>query len=256
MATNDAVARLAGGVAHDLNNILAVILGSAEVILEELPEGDPLRDDVQEIRKAGARAVEISKKLLALSGRQALYPRPLDLNEIISSLCGTLGRLLGEGGKMVLSLDPTLGRVSADRGQIELGLIHLVSRAVEDMPAGGRITIATKAACFDAEEAHRLGGALSPGMVALVSVSDTGPGLAPEALERIFEPFFDPHGQGQGAGLTLATVKSTLEQSGGAVRATSAPGRGTTFTLALPLMDAPAPACRLGWGRTPAPPPH
>jgi two-component system cell cycle sensor histidine kinase/response regulator CckA len=256
MATKDAVERLAGGVAHDLNNILAVILGSAEVILEELPEGDPLRDDVLEIRKAGARAVEISKKLLALSGRQPLFPRPLDLNEIVSSLCGTLGRLLGEGATMEVSLDPAPGRVSADRGQIELGLINLVSRAVAEMPGGGRLTLATKTAQLDAEGARRFGGALGSGRVALLSVTDTGPGLEPEALARIFEPFFDPSGQGQGAGLTLATMKSTLEQSGGAVQASSVPGRGTTFTLALPLMDAPASAPRPRWGRTPPPPPH
>jgi PAS domain S-box-containing protein len=243
----DAVGRLAGGVAHDFNNVLSVILSCGEMLLDEMKPGEPMRADVEEIRKAGKRAAELTRQLLMFSRQQVLAPKVLDLNEVLASMDKMLQRLLGADVDLVSLPAPRLGRVRVDPSSIEQVIMNLAVNARDAMPTGGKLTMETGNVVLDDAYAREHLG-VKPGPHVMLAVSDTGTGIDKPTLARIFEPFFTTKAAGKGTGLGLSTVFGIAQQSGGSVRVYSEPGSGTTFKLYLPrvtdavdAVDASAP---------------
>jgi PAS domain S-box-containing protein len=232
----EAVGRLAGGVAHDFNNYLTAILGSAELLSLELPEDSPLRLEVEQISQAAARSAALTRQLLAFSRRQILQPRVIDLNRLVADLDPMLRRVLGETIEVETLRAVGLGRVSADPAQLEVVLVNLAANARDAMPEGGKLTIETGNVYMDREEAARRN--VPPGRYVMLAVSDEGEGIDAETRERLFEPFFTTKEQGRGTGLGLATVHGIVIQSGGAIAVYSEPGLGTAFRVYLPRVDA------------------
>ncbi|MHB8868403.1 MAG: PAS domain S-box protein [Thermoleophilia bacterium] len=232
----EAIGRLAGGVAHDFNNLLTAIVGHADLLQAGLDPGTPSQEDVAEIRKAADRAAALTRQLLAFSRRQALQPHVFDLNVVSSSLAGLLERLIGEDIHLVFRQTPALWPVEADPGQIEQVLMNLVINARDAMPTGGKITIETANAELD-EGYVSTHLSVQPGPHVLLAVTDTGTGIAEEALPYIFEPFFTTKEEGKGTGLGLSTVHGIVKQSGGNIWVYSEPGQGTTFKIYLPRAD-------------------
>jgi PAS domain S-box-containing protein len=228
----EAIGQLAGGIAHDFNNLLTVINGSAEFLLEEIPDG-PLREGVTDIRAAGARAAALTHQLLAFSRKQILQARNLDLNATVSQLERMLSRLIGEDIAVVTVLDPSLSEINVDPGQIEQVILNLVVNARDAMPTGGHLIIETKNISIAARE-HAGPEEPSPGHYVELSVADDGIGVPDDLKEKIFEPFFTTKGAGKGTGLGLATAYGIVKQSGGHISVTSRVGEGTRFTLLLP----------------------
>jgi two-component system cell cycle sensor histidine kinase/response regulator CckA len=233
----ESIGRLAGGVAHDFNNMLGVIIGYGETILDRLHDGDPLRDDVQQIVQAGGRSAALVGQLLAFSRRQNLKPTVLEPNDVIRDLEPMLRRLSGEAVDMELILAKDSGRVLADRSQIEQVVMNLVVNARDAMPEGGRLLIETAPVELDAAYVHKH-PVVTPGRYVLLSVTDMGLGMDKETLRQVFDPFFTTKGRDGGTGLGLATVYGIVKQSGGSIWAYSEPGHGTTFKVYLPRTDA------------------
>jgi two-component system, cell cycle sensor histidine kinase and response regulator CckA len=234
----EAVGRLAGGVAHDFNNLITVIQGYSEMILEGLGPDAPFRNEVFEIHQASGRAAALTQQLLAFSRRQRLEPRVLDINEVIARMDTLLRRLIGADVNLVTRMNPHAGQVLADPGQLEQVLMNLAINARDAMPDGGELTIETDAVDLDQAYAERHLDA-APGPHVLIAVSDTGTGMDEPTQARIFEPFFSTKEQGKGTGLGLSTVYGIVKQSGGNVWVYSEPGRGTTFKIYLPLAAGP-----------------
>jgi len=229
----EAIGQLAGGVAHDFNNILGVVTGYADILLQRLPQGDPLRRHTQEIAKAAQRAAGLTHQLLAFSRKQALAPRPLDLNAVVAGMDGMLRRLMGEDVDLATVLAPDVPLVMADPGQVEQVLLNLAGNARDAMPEGGRLTIETTEVHLG-EAYARSHVDVRPGPYTMLAVSDTGQGMDEATRSRIFEPFFTTKELGKGTGLGLSTVYGIVKQSGGHVSVYSEPGGGTTFKVYLP----------------------
>src|SRR2546422_296489 len=231
----EAVGRLAGGVAHDFNNVLTAIIGSTELLLLDTPPGAPNREELDIIRDAGVRAQELIRQLLAFSARQVLNPVVLDLNRLVKNVNKMLRRLIGEDVKLVTALAPDLGAVRADPGQIEHALVNLALNARDAMPQGGQLTI-TKQNVDIADGSPAV--SVPPGRCVLLQGTDTGVGMDRETQQRVFDPFFTTKPRGKGSGLGLATVHGIVRQSGGDVTVESAPGAGATFRIYLPCVTA------------------
>ena len=234
----EAVGRLAGGVAHDFNNILSVVISYADMLLSDLRAGDPMRADLEEIQRAGQRAAELTRQLLAFSRKQILTPRVLDLNTVLAGMERMLGRLLGEDIELRIVLGAGLHRTRVDPGQMEQVLLNLAVNARDAMPQGGLLTIETGNVDLDESYVSEHPEATT-GPHACLSVSDNGTGMDRAVQARIFEPFFTTKPKGVGSGLGLSTVYGIVKQSAGNIWVYSEPEKGTTFKVYLPRADEP-----------------
>jgi PAS domain S-box-containing protein len=227
--------RLAGGVAHEVNNMMTGVLGFSHFLLKSLALDDPRRAEVQEIIKAGSRAADVTKQLLAFTRQQILRPEPLEINAVLAKMERMLRRSLGEEHQLVFSLSPDFGLIRADGAQFEQVLVNLLLNARDAMTGPGRVTIATAPATLDEVYAQRHADiSIPPGDYVLLSVSDTGCGMDSVVQSRIFEPFFTTKPTGQGTGLGLSTAYGIVKQSGGFIWVYSEPAHGTTFKIYLP----------------------
>ena len=238
----EAIGQLAGGVAHDFNNMLTAILGFADLILSTAALDDHVRADLMEIKGAGQRAAGLTRQLLAFSRKQILQPQVLDMNALIGGMEPMLRRLLFESITLTLHLRADVGRVRMDPSQLEQILVNLAVNAGDAMPAGGKLMLTTANATLGAD--HRPGQLpVAPGEYVMFEVTDTGTGMDDATAGRIFEPFFTTKDPGKGTGLGLATVYGIVKQSGGDISVVTDPGRGTTFRIYLPrVRDALTPA--------------
>jgi PAS domain S-box-containing protein len=234
----EAVGRLAGGVAHDFNNMLTVISGYNRMILDELSPLDPLRGNAEEILKAAGRAAALTNQLLAFSRRQIMRPSVLDVNAVIASTEKMLRHLIGEDIQLMLNPARDAGNIRADPVHIEQAVVNLAVNARDAMPAGGRLAIETANVRLDETYARTHPG-VQPGEFVMIAVSDTGHGMDAETRRHIFEPFFTTKETGKGTGLGLATVYGMVKQCGGDIWVYSEPGQGTTFKLYFPRVADP-----------------
>lgn len=231
-----AVGQLAGGVAHDFNNLLTAINGYASLLLRGMETDNPWHDSVAEILKAGERAADLTRQLLAFSRKQLLQPRVLDLNQIVTGMQKMLSRLIGEHIELVTELAPEAALVRADPGQLEQVIVNLAVNARDAMPQGGRLTITT--AHLKRDDTTKLSHPdEAVGKFIRLTVGDTGLGMTEEVKTRLFEPFFTTKEVGKGTGLGLATVYGIIQQSGGSIEVETALGQGTTFIIQLPAVQ-------------------
>jgi signal transduction histidine kinase/ActR/RegA family two-component response regulator len=243
----ESLGQLAGGVAHDFNNLLGVISSYAAFVAEQAEhraDGDgwqEVRGDIEQVQLAAERAAGLTHQLLAFARREVVQPRVLNLNDIVGSVLKLLRRTLGEHMQLVTDLGQGLGHVLADPGQVEQILLNLAVNSRDAMPQGGTLTIAT--ANVDVDEAYAASRANLPiGRYVALKVSDNGPGMPPEVVDRAFEPFFTTKSKGEGTGLGLATIYGIVTQAGGNVRIYSEPGLGTAVTVLLPITEHALPA--------------
>jgi signal transduction histidine kinase/CheY-like chemotaxis protein len=235
----ETVGRLAGGIAHEANNQMSVILGSAQFVLGRPDIPEVVREDVEHIHRAAERTAGITRQLLAFSRRQVLQPQVLDLFALVQRSEPILRRTLGEHSRLVVRAGRGLGRVKADPGQLEQVLLNLVLNARDAMPDGGTVTIETSNVALTPEYAAlKPVATIVPGPHVLLSVSDTGVGMDRQTVGRAFEPFYTTKALGEGTGLGLATVYGIVKQSGGYVWLYSEPGLGATFKIYLPVVGA------------------
>jgi PAS domain S-box-containing protein len=232
----ESVGRLAGGVAHDFNNILTTIIGHSELGLMKLHTDDPLHNDFQEIMRASDRAANLTRQLLAFSRRQMAEPREVNLNDVLLETNKMLSRLIGEDIELVTLPAEDLGLVKVDPGQVEQIIANLAVNARDAMPKGGKLVLET-ANIHLTEELVSESFAVAPGDYVKLSVRDTGAGITNEVKQHIFEPFFTTKEKGQGTGLGLATCYGIVKQNGGHIWAESEPGHGTTFIVCLPRVE-------------------
>jgi two-component system cell cycle sensor histidine kinase/response regulator CckA len=225
----EAVGRLAGGVAHDFNNMLTAIIAHTEMALKVESPDDVVRGHLEEIKKASESAATLTRQLLAFSRRQQLAPKPLDLNELITGMERMLTALVGRGVKIRLVLSPGLRIVEADVHQIERVIVNLVVNARDAMPRGGVLAIAT--ANVDVTDGARVRQELMPGSYVRLTITDSGTGMDTATLAHVFEPFFTTKEAGQGTGLGLSTAYGIVHQSGGEIYVTSAVDEGTAVEI-------------------------
>ena len=238
----DAVGRLAGGLSHDLNNLLTAIAAYADLLLMDIPETNSSSLQVVEIKKAVEQAASLTGQLLAFSRKQVLQPKVLDLNGVVISMEGLLRRLIGENIELEILQAADSGRVRADPGQLKQVILNLIVNGRDAMPRGGTLTLETTP--VDVGEAHaREGMGIDPGPYVMLVVTDTGCGMDEELQSHIFEPFFTTKERHKGTGLGLSTVFGIVKQSKGGISVSSKPGNGTTFKIYLPrVLDVPAEA--------------
>ena len=251
----EAIGQLAGGVAHDFNNLLTVILGYCEMMLEDLGSADGCHGGLVQIQKAGMSAAGLTRQLLAFSRKEIISPTLLDLNVVLANMRVMLRRLIREDVKIELTTRPELALVMADRGQIEQIVLNLSVNARDAMPKGGTLKIEVATVVLDERYATTHVSA-RPGPYVALTVTDTGEGIPPEALPRLFEPFYTTKEPGRGTGLGLATVHGIVTQNGGSVEVSSVIGVGTTFRLYFPQapdeadsLEVPVPVVRALRGR-------
>ncbi len=237
----EAIGRLAGGIAHDFNNIMTIITGFCELLLGDGLSAADRRDAVTQIHDAGNRAAALTQQIMAFSRKQVLMPCVLNLNGVVRDMAALVKRLIGSNIDIVSRPAADLGVVKADPTQIGQVLLNLAANARDAMPGGGRLTVETANVEVGAGAAG-----VPPGRYAVLSVADTGTGIPPDVLPRIFEPFYTTKGVGRGTGLGLATVFGIVEQSGGRIAVDSQVGVGTTFRVYLPRVDDPAPGLTVG----------
>jgi CheY-like chemotaxis protein len=248
----EGIGMLAGGVAHDFNNILCIVVGYSDLLLKELKNREPARRMVEEIHKASLHAGTLTRQLLAFSRKQVLAPVILDLNVLVDDVQKMLRRLIGEDIRLTCSFDVSLGPIQADPGLIEQILINFAVNSRDAMPHGGQFTIETRNVDWE-ESFPRGAGEIRPGPYVLLRVSDTGLGMDEATRARIFEPFFTTKEVGKGTGLGLSTVYGIVKQSNGHIEVESEPGKGTTFKVYLPRILAEPPAVVAGQRMLPLP---
>ncbi|MGD0938484.1 MAG: ATP-binding protein [Terracidiphilus sp.] len=232
----EAVGQIAGGLAHDLNNLLGVILKCCELLDKQPALPEESRELVQEARTAGTSAQALTQRLLAFSRGQLVQHVPVDLNETVNRMEGMLRRMAGDGIELVTLPGRGLGNIHANASQLEQILMNLAANARDAMPRGGKIIVETDNVVIDEANAGQY-PSIRPGRYVMLSVSDTGTGMDPEIQSRIFEPFFTTKPFGRGTGLGLSTVYSIVEQSGGAISVYSQPGAGATFKIFFPRFE-------------------
>jgi PAS domain S-box-containing protein len=230
----ESIGTLAGGIAHDFNNLLTTIIGNADLGLMDLGKGHPLREGIEDIKKAANSAASLTRQLLAFSRKQVIKPEVLDLNEVITATEKMLKRLMGEDVELSTVLEPEPWKVHVDRGQIEQVIMNLTVNARDAMPQGGQITIETANMDLDEDYFRKHGIEEQPDSYVMLSVSDTGIGMDKEIQSHIFEPFFTSKGLGKGTGLGLSTVYGIVKQNNGFIWVYSEPGQGSTFKIYLP----------------------
>ena len=248
----EAIGRLAGGVAHDFNNVLTVVLGRCQLLLARHKPEDPVYQDLEQIEITAQRAANLTRQLLAFGRNQTLTHQTLDLNGTVTGISDMLGRLIGENIELVVTLDPSLGLIMADPGQLEQVIVNFAVNARDAMPKGGRLTIETRNVELDAAfvAAHP---AATRGPHVLLEARDTGIGMDEETRQRVFEPFVTTKAPEQGFGLGLSTVFGIVKQHGGYITVESAPGRGTAFRVYLARTESPLEAPRDADGPRPVP---
>jgi CheY-like chemotaxis protein len=229
----ESIGRLAGGVAHDFNNMLQAILGYAEMALEQVEPGLPLHADLQEIQKAAQRSAALTRQLQAFARKQPTAPQVLDLNKAVENMSGMLRRLIGEGIHLVWKLDPSPCLVKVDPSQLDQVVANLFINARDAIEKSGHISIETRVVTIDRIR-HTPHGDLPPGPYAVLSVRDDGNGMPPEVVAHLFEPFFTTKLLGRGTGLGLSTVYGIVTQNQGGIQVQSEPGKGSTFEIFLP----------------------
>jgi PAS domain S-box-containing protein len=234
----EAVGRLAGGVAHDFNNVLSVILSYTDMAVHALHAADPLRADLEEVLQAAKRAEGLTRQLLAFSRRQILTPEPIDLGQLVETVAKMLRRLIGEDIELEVRAARPLAMIKADRGQLEQVLMNLAVNARDAMPEGGRLTIEITNEALDPEAALAL--EVPPGAYVALTIADTGCGMDEATRAQAFEPFFTTKDVGKGTGLGLSMVYGIVRQSGGGISLASTPGAGATFRIFLPQHAEPA----------------
>ncbi len=234
----EAIGQLAGGVAHDFNNILSVIMLQNEMLVSRNDLSSEVQEALGEIRVAAERAAKLTRQLLLFSRRQVMQPRLLDLNEVVAGLLKMLQRLIGEDLQIHLILHPAPLVTNADPAMLEQVLLNLAVNARDAMPAGGRLVVQTSAKVLDEDSARERDEA-APGPYVCLTVSDTGSGIPPDVMPRIFEPFFTTKGPGKGTGLGLATVFGIVKQHHGWIDVESEPGQGTKFHVFFPAAKEP-----------------
>ena len=232
----EVIGKLAGGVAHDFNNLIAVIMGYSDLMMEKLEPDSPLQKDAQTIRHAAERAAGLTRQLLVFSRKQPVQPVVLDINQVVGDMEKMLGRLIDENVELIFTLGPQVGRLKADSGYVGQVLMNLVVNARDAMPNGGKITVETGNATLDQDYARAHPGA-APGDYVMLSVSDTGTGMTDEVKAHLFEAFFTTKPKGKGTGLGLATCQTIVQQCGGHIAVSSQFGQGATFRVYFPQVQ-------------------
>ncbi|MBE0606640.1 MAG: response regulator [Deltaproteobacteria bacterium] len=232
----EAIGRLAGGVAHDFNNILTVITGYCELLLQQVGKESPMHGELEQIKRAGDRAALMTQQLLAFSRKQIIEPKVMKLDRLVAEVLAMLARLIGEDIALQTITGKSLGSVKVDPGQFQQILMNLVVNSRDAMPGGGKIVIETANVDLD-EDYCALHPYVTPGRFVMLSVSDTGKGMSDEVKAHVFEPFFTTKEKGSGTGLGLATAYGAVKQSGGSIEVYSEVGKGTTFKIHLPRVE-------------------
>lgn len=249
----EAIGQLVGGIAHDFNNMLTAINGYSDLTLRKMSDADPLRRNIEEIKKAGEHSADLTYQLLAFSRQQILQPKVLSLNQVIADTSKMLQRMIGENVELVALLDPGTGAVKVDPGQLSQIIVNLAVNARDAMPHGGKLTLETSNVFLNDAYGRKHTGSLA-GPQVMLAITDTGVGIDAAIIGRIFEPFFTTKDVGKGTGLGLATVYGIVQQSGGTIRVYSEVGQGTTFKIYLPRVDdeADRPESGVGYPALPA----